>query len=92
MIVLDTNVLSELYKPKPSTKVTDWMAAQPAANLYTTSITQAEILHGLLLLPPGRRRSALEAATTNMFGEDFAGRDPGIRQRCRPSVCPDRVR
>ena len=74
MIVLDTNVLSELMKPTPAPKVIDWMAAQPAANLHTTSITQAEILHGLLLLPPSRRRSALEAAATSMFGEDFAGR------------------
>src|SRR5687767_4667125 len=74
MIVLDTNVLSELMKPRPATKVIDWMAAQAAASLYTTSITQAEILHGLMLLPPSRRRSALEAAATSMFGEDFAGR------------------
>jgi hypothetical protein len=74
MIVLDTNVLSELMKPKPATKVIDWMATQPAASLYTTSITQAEILYGLMLLPPGRRRSALEAAATSMFSEDFGGR------------------
>jgi toxin FitB len=41
MIVLDSNVLSELMKPKPAAKVMDWMAAQPATGLYTTSITQA---------------------------------------------------
>ena len=74
MIVLDTNVLSEIMKPKPATKVIDWMAAQAAADLYTTSITQAEIILGLMLLPPGRRRNALEAAATAMFEEDFAGR------------------
>ncbi|PYQ16629.1 MAG: VapC toxin family PIN domain ribonuclease [Acidobacteria bacterium] len=78
MIVLDTNVLSEIMKPKPATKVIDWMAAQAAADLYTTSITQAEILHGLMLLPPSRRRSALEAAATSMFEDDFAGRILGF--------------
>ena len=51
MIVLDTNVLSELMKPAPAAKVVKWMAVQPATILYTTSITQAEILHGLMLLP-----------------------------------------
>jgi len=78
MIVLDTNVLSEIMKPKPATKVIDWMAAQAAADLYTTSITQAEIIHGLMLLPAGRRRSALEAAATAMFEEDFGGRILGF--------------
>ena len=90
MIVLDTNVLSEIMKPTPAPKVVNWMAAQAAADLYTTSITQAEILHGLMLLAPGRRRSALEAAATSMFGEDFAGRiaRPGalsVRSACSAS-------
>jgi toxin FitB len=95
MIVLDTNVLSELMKPKPATKVIDWMAAQPAASLYTTSITQAEILHGLMLLPPSRRRSALEAAATCMFGEDFAGRILGFGSDVAPTyarIASDRRR
>jgi predicted nucleic acid-binding protein len=78
VIVLDTNVLSEIMKPKPATRVMDWMAAQTAADLYTTSITQAEILHGVMLLAPGRRRSALEAAATAMFEEDFASRILGF--------------
>lgn len=78
MTILDTNVLSELMRPRPAMKVVDWMAAQPAATLYTTSITQAEILHGLMLLPPGRRRSALETAATSMFAEDFGGRILGF--------------
>lgn len=74
MIVLDTNVLSELMKPAPAERVVGWMAAQPATSLYTTSITQAEILHGIMLLPSGRRRSAVEAAADAMFKEDFGGR------------------
>jgi len=78
MIILDTNVLSEVMKPAPAAEVLAWMAAQPAASLCTTSITQAEILHGLMLLPAGRRRRALEAAATSMFAEDFEGRVLGF--------------
>ncbi len=78
MIILDTNVLSEVMKPAPDAEVLAWMAAQPAANLYTTSVTQAEILHGLTLLPAGRRRRALEVAATSMFTEDFEGRILGF--------------
>lgn len=74
MILLDTNVLSELMKPAPAERVIRWMADQPATSLYTTSITQAEILHGVMLLPAGRRRTAIEAAADAMFREDFGGR------------------
>lgn len=74
MIVLDTNVLSELIKPAPTRAVTDWVASQPAISLYTTSITQAEILHGIMLLPSGKRRSAIEAAVEAMFSQDIGGR------------------
>lgn len=74
MIVLDTNVLSELMRPAPAERVARWISAQPVTSLYTTSITQAKILHGIMLLPSGRRRDALEAAAEAMFGEDFGGR------------------
>ena len=74
MIVLDTNVLSELMRPVPEATVANWVATQSAASLFTTTITQAEILHGVLLLSKGRRRDAIEAAADAMFEEDFAGR------------------
>lgn len=74
MTLLDTNVLSELMKPTPAERVTRWIAAQPATSLYTTSITQGEILHGVMLLPAGRRRNALEVAAETMFKEEFVGR------------------
>ncbi len=74
MIVLDTNVLSELMRPEPNGGVTAWVEGQPPQSLYTTSITEAEILHGVMLLPSGRRRKAFEAATEAMFREDFSGR------------------
>lgn len=74
MIILDTNVVSELMKPAPSVSVVRWIALQPAMSLYTTSITEAEVLHGVMLLPAGKRRHGLQAAAEAMFGEDFARR------------------
>ena len=74
MIVLDTNVVSELMKPAPAKKVIDWVASKAATSLYITSITQAEILYGILLLPGGKRRKAIELAAEAMFEEDFDGR------------------
>lgn len=74
MIILDTNVLSEAAKPVPASAVMRWLADQPVLSLFTTAITQAEILYGIELLPKGKRRSALQAAAEGLFAEEFAGR------------------
>ena len=74
MIVLDTNVLSEMMRPTPHPGVLAWMEAQPRGQLYTTHITQAEILYGIAAMPEGRRRASLAEAAAAMFAEDFAGR------------------
>ena len=74
MMVLDTNVVSELMRPAPAEAVTRWLADQPSSSLYTTTITQAEILFGVALLPEGRRRDSLLAAAEQMFEVDFAGK------------------
>ncbi|UEM01336.1 type II toxin-antitoxin system VapC family toxin [Skermanella rosea] len=74
MVVLDTNVLSKLMRPAPSEAVVRWVAGRNGASLYTTTVTQAEILFGLALLPEGRRRNDLMAAAEMMFEEDFFGR------------------
>jgi predicted nucleic acid-binding protein len=78
MIILDTNVLSELMSPTPSPRVVAWVAKQPAAELFTTSITEAEIFYGLELLAKGKRREGLLAAAEAMFAEDLAGRVLGF--------------
>ncbi|MDS4069544.1 MAG: type II toxin-antitoxin system VapC family toxin [Candidatus Competibacter sp.] len=59
MIILDTNVVSEMMKTAPSRIVLDWLNAQDAASLYVTTITLAEIGYGLRLLPDGQRRRLL---------------------------------
>ena len=64
MIILDTNVLSALMKASPSVSVVGWVAAQSPSSLYITSVTQAEILHGILLLPSGKKRNAIHAASS----------------------------
>ncbi len=74
MIILDTNVLSELMRPIPSPQVTAWVAKQPASELFTTTITEAEIFYGIELLSKGKRREALLLAAEAMFDEDMAGR------------------
>src|ERR1051325_9708517 len=74
MIILDTNVISELMRPKPSAQVVTWVAQQPGTEVFTTSITEAEIFYGIELLGRGKRREGLLAAAEGMFSEDFAGR------------------
>jgi predicted nucleic acid-binding protein len=74
MIILDTNVLSELMRPEPSPGVVAWVARQSATELCTTSITEAEILYGIELLIKSKRREGLLEAAEAMFAEDLAGR------------------
>ena len=74
MIILATNVISELMRPEPSSVVTAWVAKRPGQELFTTSITEAEIFYGIELLTKGKRREALRAAAEAMFAEDFRGR------------------
>ncbi len=74
MIILDTNVISELLSPSPSTLVIEWLSAQPPMSVFTTAVTEAEILYGLRLLPQGRRRRDLEEAIMPIFAEDLSGR------------------
>jgi toxin FitB len=71
VIVLDTNVVSELMRPQPNVAVATWVANQPKQNLLTTSITQAEVLYGIARLPAGRRRDALAGEAQRMFRDDF---------------------
>lgn len=74
MIILDTNVISELMKLKCSIKVMDWVASYPPQNLFTTTINQAEIFYGLAILPLGKRRNDLEKSANQMFEVKFKDR------------------
>jgi predicted nucleic acid-binding protein len=74
MIVLDTNVLSEAMRLEPADSVKRWMGAQPATDLFTTAICEAEMRYGIALMPAGRRRAALEQSVAGIFAKQFAGR------------------
>jgi predicted nucleic acid-binding protein len=74
MLVLDTNVISEALRPEPDVRVKAWLEAQPPASVFTTAVSQAEILYGIAILPKGRRQSVLLTAAVLMFEEDFRGR------------------
>ena len=73
MILLDTNILSELMRINVSKRVIAWLDLQAPSNLFICAITRAEIELGLCLLPDGKRKSQLKLAALEMFDE-FAGR------------------
>lgn len=74
MILIDTNVVSELMRPAPAPEVLDWFAAQEAADLFLSAVSEAELRAGAAYLPAGRRREGLTAAIDAMVAEDFGGR------------------
>jgi hypothetical protein len=63
-----------MLRTGPSDKVVAWMRAEPPFTLFTTTITEAELLHGVALLPDRRRRQSLETAIIAILAEDLAGR------------------
>ncbi len=73
MILLDTNVLSELMKPEPDEDVVAWVDAQPLTSLFISAITRAEIELGIALLPDSKRKENIAQAAERMF-EPFADR------------------
>lgn len=71
MIVLDTNVLSEVQKPVPNERVMAWLDAQEPGDLYVTAITAEELLFGAFILPVGERRARLISTIETMLQDDF---------------------
>lgn len=78
MIVLDTNVLSEVMREGPDPGVVAWLRGQSASEVFTTAITRGEILYGIEILPPGMRRTALQRIADRIFSETFCGRVLGF--------------
>lgn len=74
MVVVDTNVISELFRPSPSAQVLQWLHAQPQHLLHTTAATMAEVFAGLEAMPRGRRRENLTQLAEELFTRDFNGR------------------
>ncbi len=77
MIILDTNVLSEVLRVTPAPQVLQWMDALAPNSVYVTSVTQAEMMLGVALLPKGKRRDALRSQVMSLFEQHF-------KHRCLP--------
>jgi hypothetical protein len=69
MIILDTNVVSEIMRPRPDERVRIWLDRQPRTSIWTTSVTVFEIRFGLETMPVGKRRTALIASFERWLGE-----------------------
>lgn len=74
MIILDTNVLSELTRQSPDQNVMSWLDALDATDVGTTSVTAAELFYGVARLPAGDRKAQLTGAVTGLIEDDLQGR------------------
>jgi toxin FitB len=74
MTILDTNVLSEIMATSPSESALAWVSNRRLVDpLFTTTISMAEVLYGVELLPSGKRRDRLKTEAQAIFAEDFSG-------------------
>lgn len=80
MILLDTNVLSELMRPTPDSNVVQWLDSLPEWEVWISAVTVAEIRLGISLLPDGKRKELLLDLAEQMIHEDFF-------DRCLPFDC-----
>ncbi len=74
MILVDTNVISEIMKVSPSETVVDWLNDQKSANLYISAVTIGEIEYGLRILPSGKRQLQLRERFERFVAQAFAHR------------------
>jgi hypothetical protein len=74
MIVVDTNVISEVMRPQPSATVLNWLNAQDSNRLFITTVTLAEIGYGLRILPEGQRRWQLHNRFEQFIAQAFEDR------------------
>lgn len=74
MIVVDTNVISELTRYVPDPGVLSWLDELPVGELATTAVTAAELRYGAAGLPSGHRKRELTVAISGLLNEDFYGK------------------
>lgn len=74
MILIDTNVISELWRAEPNPDVLAWIDAQTVETLYLSAVTVAELRFGLATMPEGRRRTIYQDRLEKEVLPTFAGR------------------
>lgn len=74
MILLDTNIVSEVMKVTPAEVVLNWLNQQESSALYVATITIGEIAYGLRILPDGKRRTSLTDKFEQFIAQAFAQR------------------
>ena len=74
MIIVDTNVISELMRIAPAKQVEQWLSEQDGASIYITAITEAELRFGVAILPTGKRQNYLANLVEGILEEDFHDR------------------
>jgi toxin FitB len=83
--LLDTNLISELVRPRPNSGVIDWIQNTDESILHISVLTLGEIRKGIAVLAAGRRRAALESWLEHELASRFSGRilpiDHGIADR-----------
>lgn len=74
MIILDTNIISELMRPQPNDLVVQWLDQKETSHLYLTTITLAEIRYGLAIMQNGKRKQHLSNQFEAYVDQTFEGR------------------
>jgi predicted nucleic acid-binding protein len=90
VIVLDTNVVSEILRHQPDPGVLQWFDAQDPHELWLTSVVAAELMFGIAKMPQGARQRQLAQAMSTMLEQDFAARVLAFDLNCA-SVYADLV-
>ena len=86
MILLDTNVISELVKQLPDRAVVEFLRRKAAETLFTAAVCEAEIHYGLARMPAGRRRDELADRIAGFRMAAFPRPDPPVRLRLRRAL------
>ena len=73
MLIVDTNVISELMRQTPDQGVARWLDRQPLDNLAITAVTVGEILYGIALMPDGQRKADLSSRFAMVLRRAFSG-------------------
>ncbi len=74
MFILDTNVVSELMRPRPDPVIESWFAEHATSSLFLTAVSEAELRFGLAVMPIGKRREGLASALKRVLETGFANR------------------